>query len=128
MTITEQPYGSWATPITSELLVASAVRLSEVRADGVDVVWSEGRPAEVGRTQLVRRTPDGAVTDLLPDGFDARTGVHEYGGAAWWVRDGVTWFSNWADQRLYRLTAGGTPEPLTGEPPRPGATGTPTAI
>jgi hypothetical protein len=99
MTISEQAYGSWATPITSELLVAAAVRLSEVRVDGADVVWSEGRPAAGGRTQLVRRGADGGTADLLPDGFDARTGVHEYGGAAWWVAGGVTWFTNWADHR-----------------------------
>jgi dipeptidyl aminopeptidase/acylaminoacyl peptidase len=119
MTISAQAYGSWSTPITSELLVAAAVRLSEVRVDGADVVWSEGRPAEGGRTQLVRRGAAGGSVDLLPDGFDARTGVHEYGGAAWWMRDGVTWFANWADQRLYRLAPGGAPEPLTAEPAVP---------
>jgi dipeptidyl aminopeptidase/acylaminoacyl peptidase len=117
--VTISPFGSWPTPITSELVVAAAVRLSEVRVDGTDVVWSEGRPAEGGRSQLVRRAAEGATTDLLPDGMDARTGVHEYGGAAWWVRDGVVWFTNWADQRLYRLPAGGAPEPLTAQPAQP---------
>jgi dipeptidyl aminopeptidase/acylaminoacyl peptidase len=116
MMISERPYGSWGTPIDSELVVSEAVRLAEVRVDGADVVWSEGRPAEGGRTQLVRLGADGTTADLLPEGFDARTGVHEYGGAAWWVRGGVTWFANWADQRLYRLVPGGAPEPLTAEP------------
>ncbi len=121
MTITERPYGSWPTPITSEVVTAAAVRLGEVWVDGADVVWAEGRPAEGGRTQLVRRTPDGATTDLLPDGRNARTAVHEYGGAAWWVRDGVVWFADWADQRLYRLAPGGAPEPITPEPATPRA-------
>jgi len=123
MTVVERPYGSWLTPITSELVVAAAVRLGEVRVDGADLGWSELRPAEGGRTQLVRRgvggDADGDPVDLLPAGFDARTAVHEYGGAAWWVRDGVTWFANWADQRLYRLAPGADPEPLTAEPPVP---------
>ncbi len=117
--MTHAPFGSWPTPITSELVVAAAVRLSELRVDGNDVVWSEGRPGEGGRTQLVRCDPDGTTTDLLPDEMNARTAVHEYGGAAWWIHDGVTWFTNWADQRLYRLAAGGPPEPLTAEPERP---------
>ncbi|MHA6620853.1 S9 family peptidase [Pseudonocardia sp. DLS-67] len=121
MTISERPYGSWPTPITSELVTAAAVRLGEVRVDGADVVWAEGRPAEGGRTQLVRRAPDGATADLLPDGRNARTAVHEYGGAAWWVRDGVVWFADWADQRLYRLAPGGEPEPITPEPAAPRA-------
>ncbi|HZG90599.1 MAG TPA: prolyl oligopeptidase family serine peptidase [Pseudonocardia sp.] len=116
---TTAPYGSWPTPITSELVVAAAVRLGELRVDGADPVWSEGRPAEEGRVQLVRRTPDGRTTDLLPAGMSARTAVHEYGGAAWWVHDGVVWFAEWTDQRLYRLAPGGSPQPLTPEPARP---------
>ncbi|MGH3613861.1 MAG: S9 family peptidase [Pseudonocardia sp.] len=114
MTIT--PFGSWPTPITSELLVTAAVRLSELHVDGDAIVWSEGRPAEGGRIQLVRRAADGTTTDLLPDGRNARTAVHEYGGAAWWVREGVTWFTEWADQRLYRLDPDGELVILTPEP------------
>ncbi len=112
------PFGSWSTPVTSAMVVAAAVRLGEVRVDGGDVVWAEGRPAEGGRTQLVRRRPDGTATDLLPEGMNARTAVHEYGGGAWWVRDGVVWFTEWADQRLYRLEPGGEPVPLTPAPAR----------
>ncbi|MFI5613103.1 S9 family peptidase [Amycolatopsis sp. NPDC051903] len=112
-------FGSWATPITADLITKTAVRLTDVRADGEAVVWSEARPSEGGRVQLVRRAPDGTTEDLLPDGFGARTSVHEYGGADWWVRDGVVWFANWADQRLYRLAPGGAPEPLTPEPEVP---------
>ncbi|WP_227981439.1 S9 family peptidase [Nocardia spumae] len=116
MTITVLPFGSWPTSITSESVVSAAVRLGEVRVDGPDVYWSEGRPTEGGRTQIVRRRPDGTRTDLLPDGMDARTAVHEYGGAAWWVRDGVLYFANWADQRLYRIERDGVPVALTPEP------------
>jgi dipeptidyl aminopeptidase/acylaminoacyl peptidase len=121
VTRTLLPYGSWPTPITSELVVAASVRLSEVAVDGDAVVWSEGRPSEGGRTQLVRCTPDGSTTDLLPQERNARTGVHEYGGGAWWVRDGVTWFTDWADQRLHRLDPDGTLAPLTPEPATPRA-------
>ena len=115
----ERPFGAWATPVTSEVVVAAAVRLGEVRVDGTDVVWAEGRPGEGGRTQLVRRRADGGTDELLPEGRNARTAVHEYGGAAWWVRDGVVWFTDWADQRLYRLEPGSAPVALTPEPARP---------
>ncbi len=110
------PYGSWPTPFTSAMVVADAVRLGELVVDGADVLWAEGRPAEGGRTQIVRRRPDGTCADVLPDGCDARTAVHEYGGGGWWARDGVVWFVNWADQRLYRLAPDADPLPLTPEP------------
>ncbi len=109
------PYGAWSSPISTELLVAGAVGLHEVQADGEDLWWDEGRPAEGGRVQLVRRSPDGATTDVLPDDYAARTRVHEYGGGAWRVHDGTVYFSNWSDQRLHRLDPGGEPVPLTPE-------------
>ena len=39
-------------------------------------------------------------------------------GAAWF-RGGVAWFTNWADQRLYRFQPGGEPVALTPEPAVP---------
>ena len=110
------PYGSWPTHITSELVVAAAVRLGEVALDGDARWWAESRPAEGGRTVLVR---DGV--DVLPPPYDARTAVHEYGGGAWWGAGGVAWFTNWADQRLYRLVPGSEPQPVTAEPASPRA-------
>lgn len=101
--------------------MADAVRLGELVLDGADILWAEGRPAEGGRTQLVRRGPDGTCDDLLADGWNARTAVHEYGGGAWWARDGIVWFANWADQRLYRLAPGADPVPLTPESASPRA-------
>jgi dipeptidyl aminopeptidase/acylaminoacyl peptidase len=104
--------------VTSAVVVQSAIGLSDVQVDGSDVIWAESRPAEGGRTQLVRRCTDGARIDLLPEGQNARTAVHEYGGGAWWVRDGVLWFTVWEDQRLYRLDleAGEPAGPISPEP------------
>ena len=111
------PHGSWPTPITSELVVRAAARLGEVCVDGTDVWWAEGRPAEGGRTVIVRRSADGTTTDVLPAPFNARTRVHEYGGGSWTVSGGVLWFTNFADQRLYRLDPGSdAPVPVTPEP------------
>ena len=110
-------HGSWPTPITSELVVRAAARLGEVVVDGSDVWWSEGRPAEGGRSVIVRRSADGTTTDVLPAPFNARTRVHEYGGGSWTVSGGVLWFTNFADQRLYRLDPGSdTPVAVSPEP------------
>jgi dipeptidyl aminopeptidase/acylaminoacyl peptidase len=110
--------GSWPTPITSALVVRAAARLGEVLVDGDDVWWSESRPAEGGRSALVRRSADGVTTDVLPQPWNARTRVHEYGGGAWTVAGGTLWFTEFSDQRLYRLDPGaGEPVPVTAEPP-----------
>lgn len=106
--------------MTAELLVKGAIRLASVTVDGEDVYWSEGRPSEGGRQVVVRRRADGSVTDVLGEGFGARTLVHEYGGRSYAVADGVVYFSNFDDQRLYRVSAdGGEARALTPPPPAP---------
>jgi dipeptidyl aminopeptidase/acylaminoacyl peptidase len=113
------PYGAWRSPITSDLIVAETIGLGGVLVDGGDIYWSESRPGEGGRNVLVRRTKDGGREDVMPAPFNVRTRVHEYGGGAVTVHQGTVWFSNFADQRLYRLAAGAgagaAPAPLTPE-------------
>lgn len=47
--------------------------------------------------------------DVTPPGFSLRTTVHEYGGSSFTVVEDVVYFSNYADQRLYRQAlSGGT--------------------
>ena len=107
------PYGSWKSPVTSDLIVAGTVGLGEIALDGEDIYWVEMRPTEGGRSVVVRRTPDGRTTDVTPPGFNARTRVHEYGGGAFLVADGTVYFSNFADHRLHRQAPGAAPVPLT---------------
>ncbi len=109
----------WPSPITASLLVAGAAAPGEIRADGDDIWWSEARPEEGGRIQLVRRTPDGTRTDVLPEGCSARTRAHEYGGGAWAVDGGCVVFVDFDDQRVKRLdleSTGRQPKPLSPEP------------
>jgi dipeptidyl aminopeptidase/acylaminoacyl peptidase len=110
------PYGTWKSPITSDLIVASSIRLGEIRLDGNQIYWSEGRPTEAGRSVVVHLTSDGQKVDVTPPApFNVRTRVHEYGGGAFQVADGVVYFANFADQRLYRQLVGGEPQALTPE-------------
>jgi len=109
------PYGSWKSPITPDLILAGMVRLGQLRLDGPDVYWTEGRPTEGGRSVIVRRTPDGRTADMTSAPLNARTRVHEYGGAEFTVDRDTIFFSNFTDQRLYRQDARGAPRPITPE-------------
>lgn len=115
------PYGFWRSPITSDLIVAQSIGLSEVRLDGDAIWWLEGRPQEGGRSALVRRDADGTVAEAAPREANIRTRVHEYGGGAWTVSDGTLYFSNDVadpaggppDRRLYRQAPGEAPVAVT---------------
>jgi dipeptidyl aminopeptidase/acylaminoacyl peptidase len=111
---TSAGYGTWSSPITAEAITASQVGLSAPTLDRGDSYWLEARPQEAGRTVLVRRTPTGHREDLTPAPSNVRTRVHEYGGGAYTVRDGVVIAANFADQRLYRID-GTAARPLTPE-------------
>jgi dipeptidyl aminopeptidase/acylaminoacyl peptidase len=116
-------YGSWTSPITSDLIVASSIGLGGVLIDGSEIYWIESRPQEQGRSVIVRCSPDGRQTDVMPPmtqggpaAFNVRTRVHEYGGGSYLVSGGVVYFCNDVDQRLYRQNDAGQPVPITGEP------------
>jgi len=106
-------YGAWKSPISSDLIVTSTIRPGQLQLDGGDIYWNETRPTEGGRNVIVRRSADGATTDITPPGFNARTTVHEYGDGAYTVDAGVVYFSNFADQRLYRQEMDMSPQPIT---------------
>ncbi len=112
---TVTPYGTWRSPISSDLIVAGTVRLSAVAVDGDDIYWLESRPAEAGRSVLVRYGTDGEAADVTAPPFNVRSRAHEYGGGAYTVSGGTIVFSHFADDRLYRLDGSGEPRASTAE-------------
>ncbi len=115
------PFGSWKSPITSDLIAGGTVGLMEPLIDGDDIYWTEMRPAEKGRYVVMQRQANGAVVDVTPPPWNARTRVHEYGGGAVMVDRGMVYFSNFDDQRLCRQAPGELPRPLTPASDPPGA-------
>jgi dipeptidyl aminopeptidase/acylaminoacyl peptidase len=110
---TVAPYGSWRSPISAAMLVEGGVRLSDVSIEDGSVYWVEGRPSQGGRSVVVRGGAGAEPTDITPEGSNARTTVHEYGGGAYVAHRGIVFSSNFADQRLYRQEPGGAPTPIT---------------
>ena len=107
------PYGSWKSPITSDLVVSGTIRVEQIVLDGENIYWIEMRPAEGGRYVVVQRSPEGQISDITSSPFNARTRVHEYGGGAFVVNHGKVYFSNFTDQRIYFRDQGGLPRPVT---------------
>jgi dipeptidyl aminopeptidase/acylaminoacyl peptidase len=112
---TTRAYGSWPSPISAGDLAAASIACSLPRADGADIYWSERRPAEDARVAIVKRTADGALSDVVAAPFSARSKVHEYGGGHYAVREGCVCFVHEADQDLY-LVEDGPPARLTDAP------------
>ena len=113
------PYGLWTSPITSDLVIADSIRLEQDALDGDAIYWSETQPQKQGRTFVYRVGADGESEQVTPDdanAFSVRARTHEYGRGSFAVSDGVVYFSNDIDQRLYRQDAGRPPSPITRAP------------
>lgn len=102
----ELPFGEWESPVTTDLITQGLVGLTLIGVDGVEVVWSELRPSQRGRTALLQARLDGSRPEELGGpALNVRTLVHEYGGGAALARRGLRFAVAFEDQRLYRLPA-----------------------
>jgi len=113
------PYGGWRSPISAASIAAGGVSVASVDIVDGNVYWLEGKPLEAGRIVVVRHATDGTRHELTPRPLSARTRAHEYGGGAYVVHASTVFFSNFADQRLYRQDAGQEPRPITPVPAIP---------
>ena len=113
-TTSSAPCGAWQSPISAAVVAAGAVPLAQPLLDGADAYWLAGRPAEGGRTTLLRQRGE-QVHELTPAPFNVRTRVHEYGGGALTVADGTVWFSNFTDNLLYVIEADAAPRALSAD-------------
>jgi dipeptidyl aminopeptidase/acylaminoacyl peptidase len=110
------PYGAWTSPITAELITGATVGLAAVAVGDDAVWWLESRAGEGGRSVLVAAA-GGLPRDVTPQGFNLRSRVHEYGGGAALVADGIVYFVNFEDQRVYVQRPGAAPRAITGDGP-----------
>ncbi|WP_338333231.1 S9 family peptidase [Acetobacter sp. LMG 32666] len=107
--------GSWPSPVTATLVAGKSLTLSEVRATGQSVFWLERRPAEGGRTALMRWAEPEGVSEVLPVQADVGTRVHEYGGGAYAVApQGIVYADRRTAQVWLLVGADTTPRLLAG--------------
>ena len=109
------PFGSWKSPVSLDMVAHGAIGLLRISLDGPDTYWAEVRPAENGRTAIVKSSRNGGPVDMTPPGFSVGSMVNEYGARGFTVAGGTIFFSNAADHRVYRQVSGGAPVPITPE-------------
>ncbi|MFP3854719.1 MAG: prolyl oligopeptidase family serine peptidase [Anaerolineales bacterium] len=95
--------------------MSSRGTLRDLFVSGQSAYWRQLRGDQDGRYDLLRASPGEKPRSILPRQFSASTSVHEYGGGAFFVDGDVAFFSNSADQRLYRLEDGSA-APITPAP------------
>ncbi|MDT0427339.1 alpha/beta hydrolase family protein [Streptomyces salyersiae] len=113
----QAPYGSWKSELAARDVARGAALPEWLDFVGEEVWWTESLPHDGGRNALVRRGPDGAPQEVLPPGWNVRSGFDEYGARPWLPLsghpgDGIV-FTHWGDQRVHRWRPGSRPEPVS---------------
>ncbi len=75
----EAPYGTWKSPITTDLITGKTISLVELAVDGDDIYWIESHPLQGGRYTIMRRTPGENSCCSTPRAASVGLG-------AWWHR------------------------------------------
>lgn len=107
------PYGAWTSPLTAASIFESADDFSYLTTAEDRLYFTELRASENGRSVLVRLEDDQSTTVLSPAGVSVRTRVHEYGGMPYLINGDDVYYSDFDDQKIYRLRGGLAPEALT---------------
>ncbi len=113
------PYGNWFSPISAELVASSSHNISQVKTDHGCVYWVEQFPEQKGRAAIICRDARGDIKELTPRDFSVRNRVHEYGGGDYLVKQGVIFFCNDRDQKLYCQDVNKAPSAITPDPDKP---------
>tara|TARA_R110002110_G_scaffold415856_3_gene658452 strand:+ start:26679 stop:28550 length:1872 start_codon:yes stop_codon:yes gene_type:complete len=105
-------FGTWDSPIGAEMVAKNNIAFQDIVLDNNNIYWSEMRPSEGGRYVIVKQS-NHKTTDILPDDYNARSRVHEYGGSAFTVKDDIIYFVNYTDQKIYELKPDQKPRAIT---------------
>ncbi len=113
MSPTPKPFGSWPSPLTARDVAAASLTLAYATANRGRLHWIESRPQERGRSVLVAKTPGGVIEEVTGAESNIRSRVHEYGGRAYGLGDGLVVYCEFPDQRVYVQRGAAAPRALT---------------
>ena len=115
--------GWWPSRWSAAQVAAGKVSRGGLQSDRGLVYWTESRPEEGGRQVVVEAGslvgpgvgagggPGLTCRDVSPSGVSVRSRVHEYGGGAATVADGILYYVDQDDQDWYRVDLATTTPP-----------------
>jgi len=100
------PYGSWVSPLSAALIFESSDNIAYLSAENESLYFIESRAVNNGRNMLVKLDDDNRPEPLTKPELSVRSRVHEYGGRPYLIVAEDIYYSNFVDQKLYKLSPG----------------------
>lgn len=85
------PFGSWKSPLSPSMMGGQSRDMDWLEGGKDGLYWTLRRPDQGGR-QALMRWREGTVQEVLPERFNVRSRVHEYGGRPFGVGARGVWF------------------------------------
>ena len=113
--ITTAAYGAWESPVTAASIFEASDNISTLTVENNELYFIERRASANGRNILVKLDDNNEAVQLTPSEISVRTRVHEYGGRPYLVDGNDIYYSQFTDQKIYKLSADSEAQALTAD-------------
>jgi dipeptidyl aminopeptidase/acylaminoacyl peptidase len=110
---TTAAFGAWESPITAASIFEAADSVSYLTTENDQVYFIESKAAADGKNILFKLDSNNDGVQLSSDQSSVRSRVHEYGGRPYLVDGEDIYYSQFKDQKIYRISEGVEPQAIT---------------
>jgi dipeptidyl aminopeptidase/acylaminoacyl peptidase len=111
--ITTAAYGAWESPVTAASIFEASDNISTLVVENNELYFIERRASANGRNILVKLDDNNEAVQLTPSEISVRTRVHEYGGRPYLVDGSDIYYSQFTDQKVYKVSTDSEAQALT---------------
>ncbi|WP_293761227.1 S9 family peptidase [uncultured Paraglaciecola sp.] len=113
MSHTTAAYGTWESPITAASIFEVSDNVSYLTVENNQLYFVESKASANGKNVLFKLNESNTAIQLTSSKVSVRSRVHEYGGRPYLVTGEDIYYSEFTDQKIYRISQNGTPQAIT---------------
>jgi dipeptidyl aminopeptidase/acylaminoacyl peptidase len=115
MSHTTAAYGTWSSPITAASIFEASDNVSYLMVANNQLYFVESKASANGKNILFKLNQTNTAVQLTSNEVSVRSRVHEYGGRPYLVDGDDIYYSQFTDQKLYRISPNSPPEAITSQ-------------
>ncbi|WP_339724397.1 S9 family peptidase [uncultured Paraglaciecola sp.] len=115
MNYTTAAYGAWQSPITAASIFEASDNVSYLTVENDQLYFVESKASANGKNVLFKLSPQNTAIKLTSTEVSVRTRVHEYGGRPYLVDGDTIYYSQFTNQKIYRVSQNSAAEAITSE-------------
>ena len=115
MSHTTAAYGTWESPITAASIFEASDNVSYLTVENNQLYFIESKASANGKNILFKLNESNIAIQLTSSEVSVRSRVHEYGGRPYLVNGKDIYYSEFSDQKIYRLSQNSSLKAITAQ-------------